>query len=350
MNIKKNKATKALCAALAVTALTGVSAYFTDRVQATANVKAGTVGIHETENWGSQLEQADGINNINPGDMRDISFNIANDGNKAVDVRTTLKLSVQDANGLDAKAMAERADQMNGATMLQFDIYRRSDVESTTNSGYKIKDNAVPVFSTKTAKGDTAEDSVAAAITKGQYTADTAMGCYRDISKANEGIVSYYFAGTILNGVGDDAETGYANNDTTGKLGAEDAKLNAEGTAIDYGYVLVFRDNSLNDMQGCKLTLDMIVEAKQHLNTSSSWAVVDQTKTELHTVNTAGDEIQSTVHSVVNKEDQGVLSDYNDKEGTSAGAQVADDQPTTQYNGKTAEADSVNKGANTPRA
>ena len=78
-------------------------AYFTDRAEVEVNVYAGTVGIDETasEVWQSQLEDNAGTNtkNLNPGDSRSLKFTISNTDTKAIDVRHTIKLTVEDAYG-----------------------------------------------------------------------------------------------------------------------------------------------------------------------------------------------------------------------------------------------------------
>jgi len=240
-------------------------AYFTDRAEVEVNVYAGTVGIDETasEVWQNQLEDNAGTNtkNLNPGDSRSLKFTISNTDTKAIDVRHTIKLTVEDAYG-NPKALDMRAD-IAGEQMLQFDIFKASDVVKTSeangNAGYDIKKDAKPVVSTET------------------MDAATKMGVKRDISKIANGEVIYYFADSVLNGVEKgtltNPEVGYALN-VQGETAKEmnlDATLNADGTAVTYDYVLIFRDNSLNDFQGCHLYVEMAIEAKQHLNTKSSW-------------------------------------------------------------------------------
>lgn len=266
----KKRMTKILAGAMALCLLVGTFAYFTDRVEKSGSVTAGKVGITTDAQaaWADQLIAGpQNLDNINPGDSRSLAFTVTNTGNKAVDVRHTIKLSVVDAKGA-AKELTMGKDVANNE-LLQFDIYKASDVETMSgtdatahNAGYKLKAGVTPVFSTSTlADPDT-----------------TKMGVKRDISAIDKGIVTYYFADSVLDGTGTAAETGYAKAEQVDtELAATDAALveNSNDTAVKYDYVLIFRDTTLNDFQGCKLNVQLVVEAKQHLNTNSSWQNIE---------------------------------------------------------------------------
>ena len=262
MNKKTMKRLGALLLCLTmVCSMSAVFAYFTDRAEVSASVTGGTVGIDEnaTENWLSQLQDGpQDLDNINPGDSRSLAFTVTNTGNKAIDVRHTMKLSVVDAMG-KAKELSMGSDIM-GENMLQFDIFKASDVvtmsNANNNAGYVLKDSAAPVFSSDT------------------VNSTTKMGASRTVDLKN-GVVTYYFADSILDGVGENAETGYAKAEhVETSLANTDAAL--DGTvAVDYDYILIFRDTTLNDFQGCKLHVELVVEAKQHLNTKSSWENIE---------------------------------------------------------------------------
>lgn len=295
---KKIKSAIALGLAAAICATVGSMAYFTDRVEVDANVTAGKVGIDETQTWSDNLMSGpQKLNNINPGDSRSLTFTVTNTDNKAIDVRHTIKLSVVDAAG-KAKAMSMRAD-IAGEEMLQFDIFKASDVVKTSNdndnAGYLLKDGAKPVFSTVT------------------RDATTQMGVERKIDEAN-GTVTYYFADSVLDGTGDQAETGYAKAEhiatelvTDVDAGTKkDAVLNTDKTAVTYDYVLIFRDNTLNDFQGCKLFVEMVVEAKQHLNTKSSWENIYVNE---YVLNVSGQESQDTIIKTAPDNQTGVLNE-----------------------------------------
>ena len=281
----------ALCLVMSLVA--GSLAYFTDRVELDAKVTAGTVGISESQTWQDNLYDADGnriLNNINPGDSRSLAFSITNTGNKAIDVRHTIKLSVVDANN-KAKEMSMGAD-VNGESMLQFDIFKASDVletsEASGNKGYVLKDGAKPVFSTSTLKST------------------TQMGVDRKYDAAL-GICTYYFADTVLDGVGDQAEINYAMAEQVEtELTNTDVVLSNDNTTVSYDYVLIFRDSTLNDFQGSTVHLEMVVEAKQHLNTKSSWQNIETVSVDMAV---SPDNTQDTTIEAGPNNQTGVLED-----------------------------------------
>lgn len=294
----KKRMTKILAAGMALALMVGTFAYFTDRVEQKGSVTGGTVGItaDADANWTNQLKDGpQSLDNINPGDSRSLAFTVTNTGNKAVDVRHTIKLSVVDAAG-NAKAMTMGADVANNE-LLQFDIYKASDVEITSNdnnnAGYKLAPDAKPVFSTA-AMDDT-----------------TKMGVKRDISAIDKGIVTYYFADSILDGVGTANETGYAKAEQVDtELSDTDAALAGEGNAaVKYDYVLIFRDTTLNDFQGCKLHAELVVEAKQHLNTNSSWQNIETVEWDMVV---SGKAAQDTTINTAPNNQTGVLEDVTD--------------------------------------
>lgn len=294
----KKRMTKILAAGMALALMVGTFAYFTDRVEQKGSVTGGTVGItaDADANWTNQLKDGpQSLDNINPGDSRSLAFTVTNTGNKAVDVRHTIKLSVVDAAG-NAKAMTMGADVAKNE-LLQFDIYKASDVEITSNdnnnAGYKLAPDAKPVFSTAT-MDDT-----------------TKMGVKRDISAIDKGIVTYYFADSILDGVGTANETGYAKAEQVDtELSDTDAALVGEGNAaVKYDYVLIFRDTTLNDFQGCKLHAELVVEAKQHLNTNSSWQNIETVEWDMVV---SGKTAQDTTINTAPNNQTGVLEDVTD--------------------------------------
>lgn len=309
----KKRMTKILAGAMALCLLVGTFAYFTDRVEKSGSVTAGKVGITTDAQtaWADQLIAGpQNLDNINPGDSRSLAFTVTNTGNKAVDVRHTIKLSVVDATGA-AKELTMGEDVATNE-LLQFDIYKASDVETMSgtdatahNAGYKLKPGATPVFSTSTlADPDT-----------------TKMGVKRDISAIDKGIVTYYFADSILDGAGTTAvETGYAiaEQGATVLSANDDAKL-VGTTAVKYDYVLIFRDTTLNDFQGCKLNVQLVVEAKQHLNTNSSWQNIETVNYDMTISGVAG---QNTTIATAPNNQTGALetvgNDASAFNGTSA--------------------------------
>lgn len=299
---RKNLMTKVIAVAMVAAMMAGSFAYFTDRVESQANATAGTVGITQANTWTNNLKDADGdlvIDNLNPGDSRSLKFSVTNTGNKAVDVRHSLKLSVLDSKD-QPKAMSMRED-VAGLEMLQFEIFKASDVKTISNDsgnvGYVLNEGAEPLF------------------TSDVVGTDDKMGAERVVDLDN-GTVTYYFADSILDGVGANKETGYAaaehtDHDTT--LAATDAvisKTAEDNDTVTYDYVLIFRDTTLNDFQDCTIHLDLEVEAKQHLNTNSSWKHVETIST---TLNTSGVAAQDTAIEVAPDNHIGVNNEVTDE-------------------------------------
>lgn len=248
--IKRNRISKILALCLALCLVIGSLAYFTDRVEVAASADSGNVQIESTAFAGANadniLVDRDGNNNLNPGDVRDLTFTVSNEGSKAVDIRHTIKLTATDS-----------ADQALALTAIdgqaEFDIYKAGDVTYTAKAGYVLAANAKPVFSS---------DSVV----------DT-LGSSRTL---DGNTITYHFADTTLLGKDgvDNAERVEtadltADSDVEGFIDVNDTK-----DAVTYKYVLVFRDTSLNKFMNSGIQIDMVVEAKQHYNTNDSWAKV----------------------------------------------------------------------------
>ena len=240
----------ALSACLALTLAIGSMAYFTDRVQVGASATSGNVRIESTGFAGANAQNVlvdrDGKNNLNPGDVRDLTFTVSNEGNKAVDVRHTIKLAATDSTGA-ALALTEEAGQA------EFDIYKAGDVTYTAKAGYVLKTDAKPVFSS---------DSVT-----------NTLGASRTVEGNT---ITYHFADTTLLGKdgADNAERVEnadlkADVDVDGFMDVNDSK-----DAVTYKYILVFRNTSLNKFMNSGIQVDMVVEAKQHYNTNDTWATV----------------------------------------------------------------------------
>ncbi len=120
-NFKKTLLVGALAGAVT---LTGVMAYFTDRLNTSVGATAGTVDLALDANW-------EDVTNLNPGDRLDLSYTVQNDGNKSVDVRE--RIIVKSSVAMDTDNQA------------QFEVYASSDVEQDTNGAYVPKDGATPV-------------------------------------------------------------------------------------------------------------------------------------------------------------------------------------------------------------
>lgn len=120
-NFKKTLAIGALAGAVT---LTGVMAFFTDRVDTSVQATAGTVDLVLDANWSDVV-------NLNPGDKVDMSYSIQNDGNKSVDVRE--RIVVKSSVAMDTAEQAE------------FEVFAASDVEQDASGAYVPKDGATPI-------------------------------------------------------------------------------------------------------------------------------------------------------------------------------------------------------------
>lgn len=255
----KSRITKVLAIACVFALLVGSFAYFTDRVSfSTDKNKSGNVQIEATAFAGASedgiLVDRDGFNNLNPGDYRDLTFKVTNEGNKAVDLRHIMKLTVLNGKGA-AMALTEEDGQA------EFDIYLKDDVTYDPVAGYKILNDAKPVFSTSDydAKGN---------------------GVKREINAA-AGTITYHYGTTTLLGKFVDAEN---TNNAERKADASESEKNIViGTNKDevtYEYVLLYRDTTENRFMDCTIQIDLVVEAKQHYNTDGDWTkVVDKSFT-----------------------------------------------------------------------
>lgn len=221
--MKKNLSVKVLCLALAVVMAIGVAslAYFTDNAVTSAQGTAGTVAVEMDSDI--NLLDAQGMDILNPGDKRDGSFKITNSGNKSIDVRTTLALTALDHEG---NALAFTGD---AATQSEFDIYLASDVELVEGRGYMPKDGATPV----------------------------------EVKSIDGNVITYILPEYSLNG----------NSDKYDEVETIDG---VEAFANDYDFVVVFKGEAGNEWQDATITLDLVVEAKQHENTQAGWDVVAQ--------------------------------------------------------------------------
>lgn len=243
--------TKIMAFGMALCLMVGTFAYFTDRVSLGATGKSGNVQIESTGFAGASaanvLVDRDGNDNLNPGDVRDLTFTVSNEGSKAVDLRHTIKLAATDSTGA-ALALTEEAGQA------EFDIYLKDDVSYTPAAGYVITAGAKPVFSTST------------------YDDASGNGVKRVVD-ANT--ITYYFGTTTLLG-----KEGVANAERVenAALTASDSEKNivigANDDSVTYEYVLVYRNTSLNKFMNSGVKIDMVVEAKQHYNTNNDWTTV----------------------------------------------------------------------------
>lgn len=253
----KKRMTKILAAGMALALMVGTFAYFTDRVDHKATGTSGNVQIESTAFAGANdanvLVDRDGNDNLNPGDVRDLTFTVSNLGNKAVDIRHTIKLTVLD-QATNALALTEEKKAEGDAHgQAEFDIYKAGDVTYSDKAGYVINNDATPAFSS-----DSVTDTLGASRTVDGNT------------------ITYTFADTTLLGKKGAANSERnenaalaADTDVAGFIDVNDTQ-----DAVTYKYVLVFRNTSLNKFMNSGIQIDMVVEAKQHYNTNDTWATV----------------------------------------------------------------------------
>ena len=138
MTKKTNFPKRALCAVLVLVMLMGASfAYFSDYATTQVTGTAGTVAIAMDSDI--NLLNDEGMDILNPGDMRDGSFDITNMGNKSIDVRTTIALTALDHEGNALNFTGSETEQS------EFDLYLASDVEYVEGEGYKPVAGATPL-------------------------------------------------------------------------------------------------------------------------------------------------------------------------------------------------------------
>lgn len=204
-----------------VLAMGATMAYFTDYATTNASGTAGTVAIAMASDIDFTNEE--GLDILNPGDMRDGSFKITNMGNKSIDVRTTVALTALDHEG-NTIAFTGDAD-----TQSEYDLYLKDDVELKAGYGYVPKDGAAPI----------------------------------ETKSINGNVITYEIADYILNG----------NSDKHTEVETVDG---IDAFAHDYDFVLVFKGETGNEWQASTVKMDVIVEAKQHENTGAGWDIVAQ--------------------------------------------------------------------------
>jgi predicted ribosomally synthesized peptide with SipW-like signal peptide len=216
----KKSATIAIVGAVALT-MVGTMAYFTDYATTQANGTAGTVAIALDSQI--DLKDANGMDILNPGDMREGMFTVTNMGNKSIDVRTTLALTALDHEGNAINFTGDAESQS------EYDLYLASDVELVAGEGYKPVTGAKPI----------------------------------EVKSIEGNVIKYAIADYSLNGNSDE----YAEVETIDGIDA---------FAHDYDFVLVFKGETGNEWQASTIQLDVIVEAKQHENTGAGWDIVAQ--------------------------------------------------------------------------
>ena len=217
---KTNKKFAVVAGAVAAVLAMGASfAYFSDYATSQATGTAGTVAIALDSDI--NLLDAEGRDILNPGDMRDGSFDVTNEGNKSIDVRTTIKLVAKDheGNAINFTGDAE--------TQSEYDLYLASDVELVEGRGYMPKADAKPL----------------------------------EVKSIEGNVITYVLPEYSLNG----------NSDKYDEVETIDG---VDAFSKDNDFVLVFKGEAGNEWQASTISMAVLVEAKQHENTQAGWEIV----------------------------------------------------------------------------
>ena len=231
MTKKNQTAKRALCAVLALAMLIGGTfAYFSDYASTQVKGTAGTVAVAMDSDI--NLLDAEGRDILNPGDMRDGSFSVTNEGNKSIDVRTTIAVTAVDhaGNAIDFTGSATEQSE--------YDLYAAEDVIFVEGEGYMPKEGAQPL-QVKSIDGNT---------------------------------ITYVLPEYSLNGNSDK----YAEVETIDGVDA---------FSKDNEFVFLFKGASENKWQASGVSIDVLVEAKQHENTGAGWDIVAQENVSIGAIN-----------------------------------------------------------------
>lgn len=241
-NANKKKITGAVAlAAAGVMALGGVSMLFTDHADVSGETTAGKLAVKVTGtnltdgDFTKQLENTefvDAVQNLNPGDVRTISYFIENAENKAMRANDTLTVTVTP----------------NEAMM--------ADQETTVSKMFEAL------------KAGSFDGGSAIHLVEGK-TGLSLKDAY--VTEAKDAIVLVYQGDEVeLDGVG---------------LNKESIEGNADKTSSERKYTLYFNENAGNEWQGAEVSIGSTISAVQYANTSTGDATLNVSK-EDHTVAT----------------------------------------------------------------
>lgn len=246
-NANKKKITGAVAlAAAGVMALGGVSMLFTDHADVSGKTTAGKLAVKVTGtnltdgDFTKQLkntEFVDAVQNLNPGDVRTISYFIENAENKAMRANDTLTVTVTPNEAM-------MADQTKTIADLYGEFADKSAVHLVTG-----------------AKGDTKQVVTASDGTTTDVTfGDTGLTLVDShLSEDGKSIVLVYQGDEVnLDGVGDNAEL-----------------LGDSKTSSDRQYTLYFNENAGNEWQGADVSIGSTISAVQYANTAAGDATLN---------------------------------------------------------------------------
>lgn len=247
----KKKVTGAVAlAAAGVMALGGVSMLFTDTASVKGATTAGKLAVEVTGtglangDFTKQLENTkfvDAVQNLNPGDVRTISYSINNAESKAMRANDTLTVTVTPNEAM-------MTDQKKTVQNL-FDEF------TTDKSAIHLVTGA---------KGDTkqvvtASDGTTTDVTFGD-TGLTLVDSY--VAEDGKNIVLVY--------QGDEV-----NLDGTGTTNVEKIPDNNSKTSSDRRYTLYFDENAGNEWQGAEVSIGSTISAVQYANTAAGDATLN---------------------------------------------------------------------------
>lgn len=264
----KKKVTGAVAlAAAGVMALGGVSMLFTDTASVKGATTAGKLAVEVTGtglangDFTKQLENTkfvDAVQNLNPGDVRTISYSINNAESKAMRANDTLTVTVtpnkammDDQNTtVDEMFKALKAGSFDGGSAIHLvEGEKGVNGEVTTNTDPDAADYKTTVEFPDT--GLTMQDAY--------------------LSEDGKNIVLVYQGDEVnLDGTGTNAEKITGNN---GK------------TSSERKYTLYFNKDAGNEWQGADVSIGSTISAVQYANTSTGDATLHVSK-EDHTVAT----------------------------------------------------------------
>lgn len=244
----------AIALSLAFVLLIGSSfAYFTDHASVSTNGTAGTLAISLDSDI--NLLDENGMDILNPGDIRSGSFTVTNMGNKSADIRTTIALTAYDRNGQPIDLEGSATSQS------MYDLYLAGDVELVDGQGHKPKAGAQPL-QLKVINGNVITYSIP------EYSLNGNSDLYDEVETINN--VNSYAVMPMAE------ETSY-----NGNFAAEFEEEIIPGIPVapsyskDCDFVLVFNTEAGNKFQGSVVRIDVIVEAKQHENTQAGWQLCE---------------------------------------------------------------------------
>lgn len=258
-NANKKKITGAVAlAAAGVMALGGVSMLFTDHADVSGETTAGKLAVKVTGtnltdgDFTKQLENTefvDAVQNLNPGDVRTISYFIENAENKAMRANDTLTVTVTPNEAMMADQEttvskmfeALKAGSFNGGSAIHLvEGEKGVNGEVTTNTDPDAADGKTTVEFPDT--GLTLVDS--------------------HLSEDSKSIVLVY--------QGDEV-----NLDGTGTTNAEKITGNDGKTSSERKYTLYFNENAGNEWQGADVSIGSTISAVQYANTAAGDATLN---------------------------------------------------------------------------